>query len=76
MTSLPLTYSKIAESPVGSEIAMWPTPGSPLGRIGAMIVNGSFSRAVTASFTVAKESSTYCVQQAIDIVGLPATGFP
>ena len=53
MTSFPFTYSKIAESPEGSEIAMCPTPGSPLGSVGAMIVNGSFSKASTASFTVA-----------------------
>ena len=59
-----------------AQIAMWPTAGCPLGRIGALSVKGSFSSAATASFTVANESSTYCVQQAIDMAGRPATRVP
>src|SRR5262245_46589472 len=72
MTSLPPTYSKIAESPVGSEIARCTTPASQLGKVGPPRRNGSSRRASTASATVAKLSSTYCGQALIESMGLPS----
>src|SRR5262245_20467683 len=66
MTNLPRTFSKMAESPVGSEIARCTEPASPVGKVGAPRRNGSIRKASTASATVAKLSSTHCGQALIE----------
>src|SRR5262245_35498994 len=72
MANLPPTYSKMAESPVGSEIARCTEPASPVSKVGGPRRNGSIRKASTASATVAKLSSTYCGQALIESMGLPS----
>ena len=72
-------YSMMALSPLASEIdrcrvARRSSPGV----LSVTTVNGSFSSAVTASWTVAKLSSTYCAQAAMVRPGLeplPKAGY-
>ena len=52
MSSFPSTYSKIAESPLASEIEMCTSAGAPFGALARMTVNGSGRIASTASATV------------------------
>ena len=58
-------------------------PGHPngmrftaFGSVGAITANGSFFSASTASSTVAKLSSAYCAQSAMESVGLEVVGVP
>jgi hypothetical protein len=62
MTSLPLMYSKIAESPDASEMDRWIFPSTPFGATTMTGRKASLRISATASSTVAKLSSMYCVQ--------------
>lgn len=53
MTSLPATYSKMAESPVASEIDRCSVAAAPFGSGGASMLKGAARSASTASATVA-----------------------
>ncbi len=64
MTSLPSRYSKMALSPLASASDRCPPAAAPFGSVGATMAKGPLASASTASATVAKLSSAYCVQSA------------
>ena len=69
ISNFPSRYSSTAVFPVLSVIARCKVEAEPLGIWGASIRNISFLSSSTASRTVAKLSSTYCVQILIPITG-------